>query len=210
MALANAVASRAGVGRARFRQFDRWPSAAVRLPGASGNVATEDVVLMLEPMGLHTGVDLMRSSPRSTAAPNCSTARSAAIRSAGCARGVPEQREIRSCLTVSPIFAARLSPWVDRRVFAYAAVFVEVDVSPSRCRKPFVEGRDLFFGGRRRRAALVRRTDGALLSMDDVAPVAAFTQPQPANLQAAAARRAGACSWRSAMAAVTVRNGDGA
>jgi len=27
-------------------------------PGASGNVATEDVVLMLESMGLHTGVDL--------------------------------------------------------------------------------------------------------------------------------------------------------
>lgn len=27
-------------------------------PGASGNVATEDVVLMLESMGLHTGIDL--------------------------------------------------------------------------------------------------------------------------------------------------------
>ena len=29
-------------------------------PGASGNVATEDVVYMLEGMGIHTGVDLAR------------------------------------------------------------------------------------------------------------------------------------------------------
>lgn len=57
LALANIFASlQAGIDR--FDTSAGWLGGCPFAPGAAGNAATEDVVYLLERMGIHTGVDL--------------------------------------------------------------------------------------------------------------------------------------------------------
>lgn len=85
--------------------------------------------------------------------------------------------------------AARLSPWLMIGGLAYAAAFVEVNVAPEPMAQPFVEGRDLFFGGASADGRLwFVGQNGALLSMDRASREWQRTQLQPiTNLQALAA-----------------------
>lgn len=108
-------------------------------------------------------------------------------------------------------FAARLSPWVVIAGLAYAAVFVEVDVSTEPMPQPFVEGRDLFFGGTAAGGRLwFVGQDGALLSMDETSRQWQRTQMQPvANLQAIAASDKGVLVAVGNGGRYWVRNGDG-
>jgi isopropylmalate/homocitrate/citramalate synthase len=58
-------------------------------PGASGNVATEDLVLMLEQSGFATGISLPGLASAVDLAASCSAARSAATACRGCAASSP-------------------------------------------------------------------------------------------------------------------------